>query len=162
MEDEAQPVFWRMKPEVVEYREEWPRLFEQEKAFLEGKFACVLSQIEHFGSTSIPGMWAKPIIDMQCVALPMPPSAETLAALSKFSSKPPPTNLQIPSEELLYFTEELGYAHRPTEDVDRAEYMRFDKGDPVVTHCLHLRNTRAESAVSFRDYLRAHPEDVQR
>jgi GrpB-like predicted nucleotidyltransferase (UPF0157 family) len=51
--------------EVVPYDPEWPRRFEAEKAQLEGLLAPWLEGgIHHIGSTSIPGIAAKPIVDM--------------------------------------------------------------------------------------------------
>src|SRR5262249_60564672 len=50
---------------VVPYGPEWPRLFEEERERLEEALAPWLeSDIQHIGSTSVPGMPAKPIIDM--------------------------------------------------------------------------------------------------
>ncbi|MCL2494829.1 MAG: GrpB family protein [Oscillospiraceae bacterium] len=53
---------------VVPYDPAWPALFEREKAALEGVFGPLLVDIQHFGSTAIPGMSAKPIIDVMAVA----------------------------------------------------------------------------------------------
>ena len=50
---------------VVPYDPEWPRLFEAERARLERVLAPWLEQgIHHVGSTAVPGLAAKPIIDM--------------------------------------------------------------------------------------------------
>jgi GrpB-like predicted nucleotidyltransferase (UPF0157 family) len=50
---------------VVPYDREWPRLFEVERARLEDVLAPWLEQgIHHIGSTSVPDLAAKPIIDM--------------------------------------------------------------------------------------------------
>ena len=50
---------------VVPYDPEWPRRFETERARLEAVLAPWLEQgIHHIGSTSVPGLAAKPIIDM--------------------------------------------------------------------------------------------------
>jgi GrpB-like predicted nucleotidyltransferase (UPF0157 family) len=50
---------------IVPYNPDWPRMFEEEKEYL---FACLphklIKRIEHFGSTSIPNLSAKPIIDI--------------------------------------------------------------------------------------------------
>ena len=50
---------------VVPYDPEWPRLFEAERARLEAVLAPWLERgIHHIGSTAVPGLAAKPIIDM--------------------------------------------------------------------------------------------------
>ncbi len=51
--------------EVVEYDPEWAMLFEQEKQHLYQDLPdTLIVRIEHFGSTAVPGLAAKPIIDM--------------------------------------------------------------------------------------------------
>jgi GrpB-like predicted nucleotidyltransferase (UPF0157 family) len=50
---------------VVPYDSLWPVLFEAEKIVLQRVLPTdLIGRIEHFGSTAIPGMWAKPIVDM--------------------------------------------------------------------------------------------------
>jgi GrpB-like predicted nucleotidyltransferase (UPF0157 family) len=50
---------------VVPYDPRWPKLFKEEKAHL---LSCLpktrVKRIEHFGSTAVPGLAAKPIVDM--------------------------------------------------------------------------------------------------
>eukprot|EP01087_Luapelamoeba_hula_P010367 TRINITY_DN2744_c0_g1_i1.p1 TRINITY_DN2744_c0_g1~~TRINITY_DN2744_c0_g1_i1.p1 ORF type:complete len:249 (+),score=49.90 TRINITY_DN2744_c0_g1_i1:77-823(+) len=139
--------FFDMVPCVVPYDPSWPRLFEEEKAFLiDSVFASADTKplITHFGSTSVPSMVAKPIIDIQVLTDEMPPSHTTLHNLHA-----------------------AGYRTRTVVDVPQDTYMRFDKGDPIVTHCLHLRHTQRNadgwhSNLVLRAYLRTHPEEVQR
>ncbi|MGH9959669.1 MAG: GrpB family protein, partial [Pyrinomonadaceae bacterium] len=50
---------------IVPYDPAWPRLFEVEKDHLLGCLPReMIGRIEHFGSTAIPGLAAKPIVDM--------------------------------------------------------------------------------------------------
>ncbi|MDF2964015.1 MAG: hypothetical protein K0S39_5750, partial [Paenibacillus sp.] len=49
---------------VVPYNEQWTVLFEKEKSILTTIFRETALEIQHFGSTSVPGMLAKPIIDI--------------------------------------------------------------------------------------------------
>lgn len=49
---------------VEKYNPEWPKWFEEIKAYLGEKISQVCIQIEHVGSTSVPGMTAKPVIDL--------------------------------------------------------------------------------------------------
>lgn len=53
---------------VVEYDPAWPRLFEQESQRVRNLLGDMVLFIEHFGSTAVPGLDAKPIIDF-CVVL---------------------------------------------------------------------------------------------
>ena len=51
--------------ELSEYNAEWPFQFEKEKAFLVEKIGILLcGNVEHVGSTSVPGLMAKPVIDI--------------------------------------------------------------------------------------------------
>ena len=50
--------------DFVEYDENWVKSFEIEKHILTDVFHDILIKVEHFGSTSVPGLSAKPIIDM--------------------------------------------------------------------------------------------------
>lgn len=49
---------------VIDYDPEWPAFFDLEKQKLQNIFKPVLQKIEHFGSTAIQGVSAKPIIDI--------------------------------------------------------------------------------------------------
>lgn len=52
------------KVEVVAYDRNWPGLFEQERWRLEKIFGSVLVEVHHIGSTAVPGLAAKPVIDL--------------------------------------------------------------------------------------------------
>jgi GrpB-like predicted nucleotidyltransferase (UPF0157 family) len=55
----------REEIEIVPYDQRWPQLFEDEAAYLRKKLpAPLIERIEHFGSTAVPGLPAKPIIDI--------------------------------------------------------------------------------------------------
>lgn len=49
---------------VVPYNGNWPKMFEQESALIQQALGANCIIIHHIGSTSIPGLSAKPIIDM--------------------------------------------------------------------------------------------------
>jgi GrpB-like predicted nucleotidyltransferase (UPF0157 family) len=48
---------------VVPYDEAWPSLFEEERALIEGTIGPWMEEVEHVGSTAVPGLAAKPVID---------------------------------------------------------------------------------------------------
>jgi len=139
MEEDLNLPFWKMKPEIVEYDKMWPILYEKEKEILLQLFGENVIDIQHFGSTSVEGMRAKPIVDISLALKIVEPSKEKLEILKN-----------------------MGYNYRLTHGVPTSEYMRFDKGDPKVTHCLHLRAKQSIVAVATREYLKTHPEDAKR
>lgn len=122
---------------LAAYDPEWPRLFETEKTLLCSLLGPRLLAIEHIGSTSIPGMPAKPIIDIMIVLRSF---AEAEAALPTLAA--------------------AGYEHIPDEPVPDRLFLA--KGVPECrTHHLSLTEsgTRfAEEQIFFRDYVCAHPE----
>lgn len=53
-----------MKVRLSDYTEDWKVMFEEEVKILKAIFGDEITSFEHFGSTSIPGMKAKPVIDV--------------------------------------------------------------------------------------------------
>ncbi len=51
--------------EIVDYDPDWPRRFEELRGRLAAALGAVAVRIEHVGSTSVPGLAAKPVIDVQ-------------------------------------------------------------------------------------------------
>ena len=49
---------------VADYDPNWPALFEQERASIESALGSLALVIEHIGSTAVPGLPSKPIIDL--------------------------------------------------------------------------------------------------
>jgi len=136
--------------EIVDYDAQWPERFEAEKRHLE---AClpgdVVLRIEHFGSTAVPGLAAKPIIDI-------------LVQVSDF---------QAMRERVVPVLEAQGYEYfwRPTLGDDTPPYYGwFIKRDPLSgkrTHHIHMVEaglTEHWDRLQFRDHLIAHPETAQR
>lgn len=124
------------------YDESWPRNYELEAAQLRRVIGPMLVQIEHVGSTAVPGLAAKPIIDM-------------LAAVTSWDG------LHGLAERL----RALGYDHTPFSDTDDPQVFRKGptEGGQLRTHHLHV--TAAGSSywrrlLAFRNHLRAHPEDA--
>ncbi len=130
--------------EIVAYDPRWPALFAAEGARLRATLdpALVLA-IEHLGSTAVPGLAAKPVIDI-FITTPSIAAAQALIA---------------PLEALGY----LFWSDNPRKD-----RMFFVKGLPSHgarrTHHIHVMEATAELAGHrrFRDHLRAHPEEAER
>ena len=69
---------------ISEYDAKWPALFEEEAHRLRTAFGSVALRIEHVGSTSVPGLAAKPVIDIQVSVASLVPHGryvETMATL---------------------------------------------------------------------------------
>jgi GrpB-like predicted nucleotidyltransferase (UPF0157 family) len=123
---------------IVPYDSAWPAQFEAEASKLRAAFGDLALRIEHVGSTSVTGLAAKTVIDIQV-------SVASLAAPERFLA--PLT--------------QLGYLHVPTGDFDLV-YPWFVK--PHVwpsTHHVHLcvqGDEQERRHLAFRDHLRCHPE----
>src|SRR2546425_2727183 len=65
----------RPKLEIVPYDPEWPAAFEAEAVRLRAALGDVALRIDHHGSTSVPGLAAKPIIDIQVSVAALQPVA---------------------------------------------------------------------------------------
>lgn len=126
--------------EIVEYDENWPRLFEQQRDRLDPVLRpWLLRPIEHVGSTSVPGLPAKAIIDM-------------LAVVNDFG----------PVEQVFEELAGLGWQHAP-EPGDR-ESRKWSLCYPSVerrTHHLHVveETWGWQGLLAFRDHLRTSPAD---
>jgi GrpB-like predicted nucleotidyltransferase (UPF0157 family) len=131
---------------IVPYDPSWPELFRQEKQHL---LACLpndlIRRIEHFGSTAVPGLAAKPIVDMLVEV----------------------TDLEATRARIAPILESEGYDYfwRPTHGDDGPPfYAWFIKRDPKTggrTHHIHMVEghfTEHWDRLLFRDYLIAHPE----
>lgn len=122
--------------EIVPYDCAWPSLFEAEAARIGDTLGDLALRIEHVGSTSVPGLAAKAVIDIQV-------SVATLQTLDTYF------------ESLA----RLGYSHIPLGPFDLV-YPFFQKpAEWPSTHHIHLCVLGAEHErrhLAFRDYLRSH------
>ena len=128
-----------MKIEVVSYDPKWPERFEREKREILGKINEVVVGIHHVGSTAVPELSAKPIIDMLM-------ETSDLDLLDQCSSE----------------LEALGYEGLGEFGIPGRRYFR--KGSNCRTHQMHTFATADPGLrrhLAFRDYLRAHPEVCQ-
>ncbi len=132
---------------VVPYDPRWPELFEKERRHLLSCLpADLVKRIEHFGSTAVPGLVAKPIIDI----------------LVEVSS------LDETKQRIAPILEAQGYDYfwRPSFGDDTPPfYAWFIKRDTDGnrTHHIHMVERHFEhwDRLLFRDYLIEHPEVAQ-
>jgi GrpB-like predicted nucleotidyltransferase (UPF0157 family) len=120
---------------VVTYDQAWPGLFAELGARLRSGLGRVALRIDHIGSTAVPGLAAKPVIDVQISVMQLEPVD--------------------PFRDPL---EELGFVYRAGNSERTKRYFRESPGDRR-TH-IHVRRAGSFSeqlALLFRDYLRAHP-----
>ncbi|WP_406831371.1 GrpB family protein [Pedococcus sp. KACC 23699] len=128
---------------VVEHDPAWAARFEAERAAITAALGPVAVTVEHVGSTSVPGLPAKPVID---ILLLVPDSSDESAYVSAL--------------------EAAGYTLRIREPAwleHRVLYRRVDSGSPhdVNLHVFSPGAADAEIARMrvFRDWLRTHPQD---
>ena len=122
--------------ELVEYDDEWPRLFQREADRIRGALGPKALRIEHVGSTSVPGLAAKPIIDIDLV-------------VADSSDE----NAYVPELEA------AGYVLRIREP-DWFEHRLFKGPDTNVNlHTLSKDCEEVDRMLAFRDWLRTHDED---
>ncbi len=122
--------------EVVPYDPRWPKAFEEEAKKLEGILGHNLVKIYHIGSTSVPGLHAKPIIDIMIVVKDI-----------------------LDVDNVTKHFEELGY--RAHGELGIPFRRHFQKGDFIRTHNIHIFEEGAgeiENHIHFRDYLRSSPQ----
>ena len=125
---------------LVSYQPVWSILFEREAAMLREAAGNNVGRIEHIGSTSIPGLVAKPVLDLM---------AEVETEAEGWCLAPT--------------IETLGYEFRPDEDVPGRLYFRKFHGGRR-THHLSLTERGSDfwrRQIVFRDYLRSHTEVMQ-
>jgi GrpB-like predicted nucleotidyltransferase (UPF0157 family) len=128
--------------QIVDYDPTWPEMFERECESIRRALGSLIVRIEHMGSTAVPGLPAKPIIDI-------------LIGVSKLEEV-----RSICIRELL----SLGYVHITTYESWLPNELFFRKGIPGPwTHHVHIMEpsrpgNRWDEFLLFRDYLRAHPE----
>jgi NAD-dependent deacetylase len=127
--------------EVVAYDPAWPRLYQEEAARVHAALGEDVVAIEHMGSTGVPGLAAKPVIDVSVGLRRLELSPDQIAAV-----------------------EALGYEYLGENGLPgRLFFRRSEAGRR--THHLHLVQVNGEHwhrHRAFRDYLRAHPDEVER
>ena len=123
--------------EVRPYDPAWTTAFESERVRLAAALGPLARRIEHNGSTAVPGLAAKPIIDIQI----------SVAALHPLTQYAP-------------MLERLGYIHVPHADDSFAPFFHRPAEWPH-THHIHVVQAGSEEerrTLAFRDYLREHAD----
>jgi GrpB-like predicted nucleotidyltransferase (UPF0157 family) len=129
---------------IVDYNKEWSSQFKLIEQVLSNTLSKII-RIEHVGSTSIPGMKAKPILDIDIEIVDM-------------------TSFEITKKNL----EGLGYKHVGNQDIENREVFKRNGIilhpvlDSIVHHLYVCPSYSKEfkNHILFRDYLRNHKEYV--
>lgn len=127
---------------AVDYDPRWPGLFAEEAKRLRQAIGGALVAVEHVGSTSIPGLSAKPVIDILVGVRVLGEGEKAVPALDA-----------------------LGYEYRGENGIPGRLFLRKGLVEYRRTHHLHMVGMGHEqwaSMLSFRDYLRAHPDEAGR
>lgn len=123
---------------VVDYDPSWPDKFEELRQAVWSVVHDVALSIEHVGSTAVPGLAAKPIIDMDVV---VPSRGLVAAAIVRLGA--------------------LGYAHRGNLGIEDREAFTSPARLPAHNLYVCLQGTVAvANHVAFRDFLRRNPESA--
>ena len=130
-------------PRIIElhpYDPHWPDHYQHEANQIAKIFSDQLVSIHHIGSTSIPGIKAKPVIDIMVVVREIEQVQQFYQAMI-----------------------DLGYIPRGEHGIPGRRYFR--KGsDEVHSHHVHVYGQGHQAILqhlNFRDYLRAHPMEAQ-
>jgi GrpB-like predicted nucleotidyltransferase (UPF0157 family) len=129
---------------IVGYDATWPYQFEAEAARIrEALDGDLITRMEHFGSTAVPGLAAKPIID---ILIETPSLADA-------------------KERAVALLERMGYSYwRDNPDQERMFFVKGLPPDGPRTHHIHIEQVGGKliERLTFRDYLRAHPDEAGR
>jgi len=122
---------------IVDYDPLWPLAFEAERRRIAAALGDLAVRIEHNGSTAVPGLAAKPIIDIQVSVPSLQPLAPFVDTLGS-----------------------LGYVHVPHADDSFCAFFHRPAAWPH-THHVHLvraGGSEEQRTLAFRDYLREHAD----
>jgi GrpB-like predicted nucleotidyltransferase (UPF0157 family) len=124
---------------IEDYTAQWAEAFGEERDRLVAALGPLALAVEHVGSTSVPGLCAKPVIDIAIGVTDLQTGKECVAPLSA-----------------------LGYEYKGEAGIPGRHFLA--KGNPENrTHYIHvepLNEALWRNHILFRDYLRCHPEEA--
>ena len=130
------------KVEVVPYDSRWRQDFEAESQRISEVLVGNIVAVHHIGSTSIPGIYAKPVIDV-------------MAEVEEI------TRVDEQSPALV----SLGYEAMGEYGIPGRRYFRKETPEGIRTHHLHIfeaDSVQVKRHLLFRDYMIAHSDDANR
>ncbi|WOO41310.1 GrpB family protein [Rubellicoccus peritrichatus] len=123
---------------VVPHKAEWRDDFKRESALIGRALDGLTDAIHHIGSTSIPGIYAKPIIDIMV----------EVSHIAEVDSRNPAM-------------EELGYECMGEFGIEGRRFFRKDNKKGIRTHHVHIFETKSSHVIrhlAFRNYLIEHSD----
>lgn len=120
---------------VESYNPLWPQMFREESICIKSILRNELTEIHHIGSTAIPGMSAKPVIDML-------PVVKDIMRLDDYNES------------------FIRHGYEPRGEYGLAGRRYFVKGRPESTHHVHIYQQGDPAIIrhiAFRDYMMTHP-----
>ncbi len=132
---------------IVDYNPRWPILYEEEKYHILEIIGHKVISIEHIGSTAVPGLGGKPIIDIIAGVYQSTDADECVPVLQDLDYK---DVMPQPEETDWYYCLSKVY---PRENVKLKNYH---------LHLVKFMSDHWEKHLLFRDFLRAHPDVAQR
>lgn len=127
-----------MDVRLSDYAEDWTKSFENEVEALSVLLGDEIIRFEHFGSTAVPGLKAKPVVDMMAIV-------KEINRIDTYSERMSMHDYDVAGE--------WGIPGR----------RLFRKGGDQRTHHIHMYqwdHPEIKRHLVVRDYLRAHPEEV--
>jgi GrpB-like predicted nucleotidyltransferase (UPF0157 family) len=130
--------------EIVSYRAEWPAEFEGVASVLQAGLGALALRIDHVGSTAVPGLSAKNIIDIQVTVNALNSDVSSALLSLGFVSHPEVTGDHVPSGER-------------EADWRKFLFMQPSGQRRANVHVRQAGKPNQRYALLFRDYLIAHP-----
>lgn len=124
--------------EITDYNPEWPLQFAGLHEQLSRSLGDVTVAIEHVGSTAVPGLAAKPVIDIDAV---IPLHAKVITIIGRLAR--------------------IGYVHQGNRGIEDREVFQAPAG--ALRHHLYVcrrGSVALRNHLTLRDHLRRHPDDV--
>ncbi|WP_134727819.1 GrpB family protein [Amycolatopsis nivea] len=125
--------------EIVDYDPRWPQVFASLRDRITAAVGGLAQRVEHVGSTAVPGLAAKPIIDLAVVIA---------------------TRNDLPAVVASFLT--IGYRHRGDLGIPgREAFTRPPDSPPHHLYVCAADNENLARVLAFRDFLRTHPSTAQ-
>ncbi len=124
---------------IVEYDPRWPTGFQAARSAIMKAVGPLLLSIEHVGSTAVPGLAAKPIIDI-------------MPGLRSFDD----------GHSCVELLEPIGYRYKGDNGIPGRHYFDYSGVDGTQhVHMVVIDSDFWTRQIRFRDYLRAHPDSAR-
>lgn len=138
---------------IADYDQRWPQMFDDERARIVDAIGEWAADVQHVGSTSIPGIAAKPIID---IAVHLHSLVDALKCITPLIE-----NLQYECLGEFGIPDRI-YFRKGTATPRSGQSAGHDRaGRTHQIHMYPLGHEQYAKQITFRDYLRAHPDAVR-